>query len=324
MTEQRKLVAFGKSSFIISLPKKWINENNLKKGDHIVVEEGETDLILRTSQKEKQETQRKTIIDTKEKNLASIRAEIVGAYLNGVDIIEILSNDLETRLPEIKEILRNLSGLEIMEQTSTKMIAKDILNPKEVEIHSIIRRMDVIVRSMIDDTHRCLQEKNKLKKETIVGNIRQRDEDINRLYFLSNRVIKNALSHPAFARTLQMSAWQLHSAASVILLLEKIADRQKRIAKLSMVSKLLPKYSAELILIFAEMKEKYYGVMKSYYTNNVSLAFSIEVTNKDRIERCNNLLKKCEDANTARIIENLNGMTTSIKNISRIVIGLQD
>src|SRR3989338_8419275 len=178
--EQRKLMEFGKSSFIVCLPKKWVIENRLKKGDTLNLLENSSDILVSPSLKEMEPVQKKIVIDTKEKGLALISSEIVSAYLNGYDFIEILIGEMETRVTEIKEIIRNLSGLEIMEQTSTKMIAKDILNPKEVEIGSIIRRMDVIVRSMIDDTLRCLQEKNKEKKQNLAGIISQRDEDNNR------------------------------------------------------------------------------------------------------------------------------------------------
>ncbi|MBI4440160.1 phosphate uptake regulator PhoU [Candidatus Woesearchaeota archaeon] len=322
--EQRKLMEFGKSSFIISLPKKWVRENNLKKGDSLALKENSGELVVSAAMKESEPVQRKIVIDTRGKSLAMISSEIVSSYLNGYDFIELLSADIETRLSEIKEVIRNLSGLEIMEQTSTKMVAKDILSPKEVDIPSIIRRMDTIVRSMIDDSIRCVAESDGQIRSKLITNIRQRDEDINRLYFLSNRVIRNALKDPSFARAMNMDPWKLHTAASIILRLEKIGDRQKRVAKLSLDYECKPKCKKELVEIYADLREKYHDVMKSYYTSNISTAFSVEVSNKARIERCNDFLKSCTNSSAVRIVENLNGMTTSIKYISRAVIGLQD
>src|SRR3989338_154322 len=322
--EQRKLMEFGKSSFIVCLPKKWVIENRLKKGDTLNLLENSSDILVSPSLKEMEPVQKKIVIDTKEKGLALISSEIVSAYLNGYDFIEILIGEMETRVTEIKEIMRNLSGLEIMEQTSTRMVAKDILNPKEIDIPTIIRRMDIIVRSMIDDGIKCLMENDPQKKKTLVMNIRQRDEDINRLYFLSNRVIRNALKNPAFGLSLMMDPWKLHSLAAIILRLEKIGDRQKRIAKFSIDAKFNQKCKKELAEIYSDMRDKYGEVMKSYYIGNISAAFSVEVSNKERIERCNGFLKMCNDASAVHIIENLSGMTTSIKNISRFVIGLQD
>ncbi|MFC1768488.1 PhoU domain-containing protein [Nanoarchaeota archaeon] len=322
--DSRKLMEFGKSSYIISLPKNWIRSNKLKKGDSLHLKESAGDIILSLSNEEKELPQKKIIIDTKDKSIGWIKAEVVGSYLNCYDLIEIRFNGLETRLPQIKEIIRNLSGLEIMEQTSSKMAAKDILNPKEVDINSIIRRMDVILRSMIDDGISCFSETNREKMETLEINIRQRDEDINRLYFLSHRVIKNALKNPSFGRALGMDPWQLYSSALIILRLEKIGDRQKRIATLCLNSKQSKKWKNDVSLIYQDMRDKYLDVMKSYYTNNLAIAFEVETSNKNRINNCNELLKKSDSADSARIIENLSAMTTSIKYISRDVIGTQD
>ena len=44
--EYRKLMAFGNSSFIVSVPKAWVEKNRLKKGDVLMVEQKPNELIL--------------------------------------------------------------------------------------------------------------------------------------------------------------------------------------------------------------------------------------------------------------------------------------
>ena len=44
--EYRKLISFGKSSYVVSLPKSWVVQNKLKKGDLLYFDEKEKDLIL--------------------------------------------------------------------------------------------------------------------------------------------------------------------------------------------------------------------------------------------------------------------------------------
>ena len=46
----RKLISFGKGSYIISMPKSWIEKNNLKKGDLISVSDDGFELVLKASQ----------------------------------------------------------------------------------------------------------------------------------------------------------------------------------------------------------------------------------------------------------------------------------
>ena len=40
----RKIIGFGGSSFVVSLPKEWINKYGLKKGDVVNIEE-ESDML---------------------------------------------------------------------------------------------------------------------------------------------------------------------------------------------------------------------------------------------------------------------------------------
>ena len=44
--DYRRLISFGKSSFVVSLPKGWVVQNKLKKGDLIYFEESGPNLVL--------------------------------------------------------------------------------------------------------------------------------------------------------------------------------------------------------------------------------------------------------------------------------------
>ena len=41
----RKLISFGKGSYILSMPKDWIAKNNLKKGDLISINDDGFELV---------------------------------------------------------------------------------------------------------------------------------------------------------------------------------------------------------------------------------------------------------------------------------------
>ena len=49
----RKLISFGKGSYIISMPKTWVEKNKLKKGDFISVSDDGFELVLSANQQEK-------------------------------------------------------------------------------------------------------------------------------------------------------------------------------------------------------------------------------------------------------------------------------
>src|SRR3989338_5717746 len=94
----RKLISFGKGSYIVSMPKGWVEKNNLKKGDLISVSDDGVELVLSAGQQEKKPDSKEASIDVKGKSLDIIKSEIVSSYLNGYDTITILLRSEERRV----------------------------------------------------------------------------------------------------------------------------------------------------------------------------------------------------------------------------------
>ena len=324
----RKLISFGKGSFIVSMPKSWIEKNNLKKGDLISVDDEGFELILKAGNEENKVDSKETTIDAKNKNLEALKTEIVSSYLNGYDTINILFDSNSKDVPKIKDIIRNLSGLEIMEQTSTRITAKNLINVNEISISTIIRRMDIITRAMMEDSILC--STGQCNCESIMN----RDIDVNRLYFLGSRVIKNAMNTPRVARSLGINTWKLHSDAFTILRIERIADSQKKIARYISSITIDRASINELSRIHTDMSEAYNNVMKAYYNNDKVIALKIEVAYRDRKAACDRFLEKFTQSHSntkskttysslvmvAKIIENLKATSRETRNIARAIL----
>lgn len=324
----RKLISFGKGSFIVSMPKSWVQKNNLKKGDLVELDDEGAELVLKANHEEKKTESKEISIEAKGKSIERLKAEIVSSYLNSYDVINIMFESNNKEVPKIKDILRNLSGMEIMEQTSTRLVAKNLISINEISISNIIRRMDVITRAMMQDAALCS------RGQCSYDNIHNRDSDVNRLYYLGFRVIKNALKNPRIARALETEPWQLHSDASVLKKLERIADKQKRIARYLNSTSLDRQTLNELDIINTDIIESYNEVMKSYYNRERETAFRVEGTTKDRTQSCSKFLEtymqahakeKSKSTNSnlvavAKIVENLKATAIEIRDMARNVL----
>lgn len=332
----RRLISFGKNSYIISLPKQWIDKNKLKKGDLISIEENKTGLTLKINSAELKKEEPKTIIlDAENKSMDQLRTEIVSAYLDNYAIIEVMSKNLKTDAQKIRGMLRDLAGLEIINQSSTRIVAKDLIDVNEVSVPTIIRRMDNITRAMIEDTYNCFD--NMEESQSII----HRDNDVNRLHFLTSRVIRSALKDVRIANSLGTNPLKLHSDHTVTTKIERIADNVKRICRYLERTNLDKKWSSELKETFNSIRQSYLDVMKAYYTNDSKIAMQVEETNKARILACEQFFDKHNHKGlkyhngdkagicnfrgacgaTSRIIENMKEMASSIKYIARTVIG---
>src|SRR3989338_2211085 len=119
--EFRKLMAFGNSSFIVSVPKAWIEKNRLKKGDVLLVEQKPNELILSSKDVSERKKLNEVTVNPEGKSFDEFKTEIVSLYVNNYSIITVVN---VTDAAAIKDIFRNLVGMEVVEETATKIVAK--------------------------------------------------------------------------------------------------------------------------------------------------------------------------------------------------------
>src|SRR3989344_1535790 len=276
----RKLIKFGNSSFVVSLPSNWIRNHELKKGDSIYLNENEKkELILAASNARKLKETKKATIDVNNKPIDRIKREIISAYVSGHGYF-VLNGNLKDYTEEIERTLHNLMGLEIVEQTSNKTIVRDFLNTEEVLVGDIFRRIDLIIRSMIGDSKNCFS--NQLYKQ-----VNHRDITVNKLRFLLLRMINESRHSPNVMNAIENSGMNAYEAWLLLINLEDIADSSRRIARL--------------------LKDK-------------KLAHNIADNKFSIIDDCDKLFKKTKNKWTVAIIEKLKEMESYVRNISRIVI----
>ena len=86
-------MSLGKSSLVISLPKEWMQLNDLKKGDAISFSiQGDRSLIIYPSSKKKTTPKEITLNIGENEDEALITQKIIGAFLNGYSGITIVSD----------------------------------------------------------------------------------------------------------------------------------------------------------------------------------------------------------------------------------------
>ncbi|MBS3156284.1 hypothetical protein J4413_03570 [Candidatus Woesearchaeota archaeon] len=309
----RKLIKFGNSSFVVSLPSNWIRNHELKKGDSIYLNENEKkELILAASNARKLKETKKATIDVNNKPIDRIKREIISAYVSGHGYF-VLNGNLKDYTEEIERTLHNLMGLEIVEQTSNKTIVRDFLNTEEVLVGDIFRRIDLIIRSMIGDSKNCFS--NQLYKQ-----VNHRDITVNKLRFLLLRMINESRHSPNVMNAIENSGMNAYEAWLLLINLEDIADSSRRIARLLKDKKFEDKELEGIITIYNQIESSYLQVMKALYKKDKELAHNIADNKFSIIDDCDKLFKKTKNKWTVAIIEKLKEMESYVRNISRIVI----
>jgi len=173
----------------VSLPKEWIDANNLDKSSQVELETGQDSISISVN-KETRSTKELVISYPlpKEENIV---ADITGAYLLGYDIIQINSKSIipgEDR-EKIRNSMRRLVGMEIIEEDSSKINMQFLLDTTTLNPEKILKRMSSIALGMYDDIANGLISKDKSNLKTLA----KRDVEVNRQYFLLVRLIRSTL-----------------------------------------------------------------------------------------------------------------------------------
>lgn len=312
--EFRKLIKFGNSSYIVSLPKTWIEKNNLSKGDLIYFTHSSSNEIILSPEIKKEKVEQKEItINIDNESMEGIEIRLVGAYINNFHTINLVGNELEGKYSEIRNALHELMALEIIEQTKNRIVAKDFLNMRKISIPNLIRRVDIITRAMIADS------KTTLEKD-LYENVYQRDQDVNRLTFLIFRAIKYYLNNPIAAESLKLTSIDLLNYWQVADQLEKIADESKRTARFLREVKLSDKEAKKLIDIYSTIENLYLDTMKVYHKEDKEGAYKMIFRKKEIIAECNIFFNKhYEKPWVPNIIERLKAMMDHIHTILRVM-----
>ncbi len=303
----RKLMAFGNSSFIVSVPKAWIEKNRLKKGDVLLVEQKPNELILSAKDISERKKLNEVTVNPEGKSVDEFKTEVVSLYVNNYDIITVVN---VTDSATVKDIFRNLVGMEIVEETATKIVAKDLLDIQEVSLENVIRRIDIIIRSMLTDSV-GLDFNN---AESVLG----RDKEVNRLSLLGFRTARAATDNPRLLKLFNTSYWNVMLSKNVIASLERFADQVKRLLR---ASKSLDKgLKEDALKIMKTISENYSQVMKVYYEKDRQAAFKMETKVRLVLKDCRRLIEKHPNVNSAIMTEYFEHSVGSMKGVLRVIM----
>lgn len=312
----RRLVKAGPASHTVSLPKKWIEKNNLEKGHNVyLVEKSDRELVILPEQSQEQEVQeqKEITINIDKKELDTIQREITAAYVNNYNTITIFGDSLAEKVKQIRKMLHDFVALEISEQTAKSIIAKDLLNLKEISVDKTIKRMDMIVRTMLKDIADGVEDK-KFNYETIVF----RDYDVNRLYFLLSRLLKSAVTNTQLAEDIGIEKTQILPSWYLSMNLENLADCVKHMC--TTAGKIDKKELVKIKPILEELDKQYTTVMKALHSDDKALADAVARKRIELVKQCTSLITKNTAAETVELVENIKTGTTLVSNIARIVL----
>jgi|GEM_PF-3413384 len=168
---KRKLIQLSPSTTVVSIPKEWIVNNNLKKGDEVNLDRMENEIVITTTQPHHE---REAVVD-----LTSLHDRLPwmwmdGLYTSGYDTILCKTKDPKHHAM-LNKAVRWFPGLMIDEETPDHVRLKDVSRHSPAELDKMVSRIFNLLVALLQEGKELSRQKSfdELRK------LKMRDYTIN-------------------------------------------------------------------------------------------------------------------------------------------------
>lgn len=275
--EVRKIQLTGKSTYVLSLPKKWIKEMDIRAGDPVtLIHEPLSNSLsmLAGNIPSMIGLEGATINISPNEGPETLKRKVVSVYLAGYSAIhlQVKSGRIGPALREaVRELVRkNLIGTEIIADSSDAITLQVLLSIPELSVSSALKRMYLIASAMHRDAILSVGE---LNRDLATGVIKS-DDEVDRFSLYISRSLVLALHNSLLLEEIGLrSSADCLSYRIAVKSIERIGDHAAAMAERSLELEKLP---TELLTRISKMSEHALSVfgdsVESILQNDYELA----------------------------------------------------
>ena len=228
----RKIQFVGGSTYTLSLPKKWVDELNLKTGDPVfIIKNANKSLSILSAEISQSKIAKSKAVISQKEVAESIQCKVIAMYLAGYQIIEIQSKEGKIQLKHkeaIRDLVRrNMVGTEIVESTSESIKIQILTSLAELSVNDAMKRMLILTITM----HRQVIDALRGMDTELGEEITHLDDEVDRfsLYILRNLTL--AVDYERILHDIGLKKpSDCISYIIVVRLIERVADNAVSIA----------------------------------------------------------------------------------------------
>jgi phosphate uptake regulator len=333
-SETRKIQLTGKSTYIVSLPKKWVTGMKLKPGSQVVLsKQSEASLLLTPKELVRPEKAAEaSIIVTQKDQPDLVMRKIVALYLVGYNLIKIKTKaERITSLHRsfVKDLTRQkLVGTEIISDSPTEMVLQVLLSYPELSVESALRRMCFIAASMHEDAMQALKDLNRELARDVIA----LDDEVDRFSLYIIRQLKAAVQSERVLKDIGLSNPRDCLGYRVIAKsVERIADHAVKIAEnvLSLHTKIDQPILRKMSEMSSFARSVFDDSIRSLYIKDYSLADDVVAKAKtiasmenEAVEAMSKKVEAIEMSSARIIMESIRRTAEYASDIAEIVLNL--
>ncbi len=205
--ETRKIQFTGKSSYIVSLPKPWVEQMGLKRGDPIIVSQRGTSSMLISLPHERATgdtaNSSEITVSIKRRDAPAVTVrKIISLYLQGYSTIHVTWGDSPigaTQRAAIKDTVRHtLMGAEIISDSSRGITIQILVDTLALSVSGAFKRMLHLSKSMLADAMTAVENNDTGLARDVINT----DDEVDRFGFYIIRQLKIAVDDEGVLREL--------------------------------------------------------------------------------------------------------------------------
>ena len=229
-SDTRRLQITGGSTYIVSLPKRWVVQHGLVAKDEVRIEWRPSGTLRIIPEGSSVRKRREVEILLDELPEVVILDHLIAAYLAGAQLIRIQTMTGFTRDHRriFRKFVQSTRGVEIANESDRIIEMVTLLSPSEMPIHSSINRMYLLISSQIRDIVEVLSGGD----PSILDDTAEREREVDALRLLLERQIGQILESSRIEDTLGTSRWEAAEIGNIVRTLERMGDHTYNMSKL--------------------------------------------------------------------------------------------
>lgn len=224
----------GGSTFIISLPKNWIDELKIKAGENVtIVKNSNQSLTLFPIDRNEERKKSTAVIYSSQKDSGeSIKRKIIAAYLAGYKTIKITTKGMRItseHSSSIRQLVRSkMIGTEIVESSSETISIQILTRLPELSFNTALRRMYLMANNMVRESIEVLEEGEMDHADEVVS----MDDEVDRFSLYMRRNLALAVGNESILQDMGLQKpSDCLGYRTIVSRIERIADHASLIAK---------------------------------------------------------------------------------------------
>lgn len=221
-SEVRKIQITGGSTYIVSLPKKWVLEHGLSAKDQIRIEWRPSGTLRVIPEASMISRRREVDVDLSKIPDEMVFDHLIAAYLSGNQLIRIHSKSGFSRhhRKTFRSFIGSTRGIEISSEDEKTIEMISLINPAEMPLYSTLNRMYLLISSQVRDVVEVMSSGDK----TLLDDSEEREGEVDALRLLLERQVGQILESASIESNLGISRWEAAELSKVVRTLERMGD----------------------------------------------------------------------------------------------------